>query len=306
VAAGLSYYNPLTLLDLQPGDELGYHQEPIVFNSFACYDGWMLRRVLSRQFTADSLVYTFQQQSRTTYNNAPGCYGGGVVTTPLEIVRMAASRKSGRWVGQGLYGGLMLPVGADLLTYEYRLQPGTQGTVMMGSPVVAARPGSTCGGPALLRQELLYRGSGVSYTYNPGLDALGWQQLVSLGVGDVMQYEHHLTYFRRIVNGVDQTCGIRSNFGTLLPAHPAQHVPGFQAFPNPTTEMLQVQLEAPAQPGSSVVVRDALGRQIWHAAVAVGQTTVPVSLRGKPAGVYLVQLQTTNGAVRSVRIQKLP
>ncbi|UOQ74356.1 T9SS type A sorting domain-containing protein [Hymenobacter cellulosilyticus] len=306
--AGQSYYNPLTLLDLQPGNELGYYREPLIYSAFPCYSGWLLRRVLTRQLTADSIIYTFQQQRKLTYSTAPGCFGTGIPLSPLELVRVAASRRTGKWAGANNPNSALLPVNTDLLSYEYRSVANNPTALLMGFPVVTTLSSNACSPTPMLRQQLLYRTQSGSYNDYPAIDLAGWTQILGVGVGLIDQFEQRLTYFRRTVNGVEQTCGNRSDFATLLPARLAQLAPRFQAFPNPATDMLQLRLEAPAQPGTSVIVHDALGRLVWQAAVPAGQTAMPVSLRGKPAGIYQVQLQTTEGSVPgpSVRVQKLP
>ena len=45
-----------------------------------------------------------------------------------------------------------------------------------------------------------------------------------------------------------------------------------------------------ARPGATLRLTDALGRQVWTAAVPTGQTTVAVPLAGQPAGLYLLHL----------------
>ncbi|HLK98473.1 MAG TPA: hypothetical protein VK364_11950, partial [Hymenobacter sp.] len=183
--AGQSYYNPLEVLDLQPGDELGYYQEPFTFGPVPCYTGQMLRRVLARQLTADSIIYTFQQQSKTDYSSAPGCINLGTIVSPVTVIRVSASRRTGRWVGDNS----ALLINNDLLAYEYRAQTiiPFPASIMMGHPIVTNRPGGPCGGAAVLRQQVLYRrdfGPGNNI-FIPGLDALVWQQLVAQGVGAV-------------------------------------------------------------------------------------------------------------------------
>ncbi|QNH61531.1 T9SS type A sorting domain-containing protein [Hymenobacter sediminicola] len=303
--AGLTYYNPLTLLDLQPSDELGYAQEPIMVSSFPCYQGWLLRKVLTRQVTTDSVVYTFQHQSKISYSNAPGCPGTGTTLSPITTVRMSASRRTGRWSGNQNYANAQTRlVNSDLLAYEYRVQAISSNTLMIGHPVVATRPGVACSGPALLRQEVLYGGFGSNtYNYTPGIDAAGWSQLVAEGVGPVMQYEHRLTYSRRTVSGSVQTCGSRTDFATLLPTKAAQRAATFQLYPNPATETAILTLLAPARVSTTVRVLDNLGRAVLGRRLAVGQTTITLPLQRLASGLYIVEVQAEEEIPQQLRLQ---
>ena len=303
--AGLSYYNPLTLLDLQPGDELGYAQEPIMMTSFPCYQGWLLRKVLTRQVTTDSVVYSFQQQSKISYSNAPGCPGTSTTLSPITTVRMAASRRTGRWSGNQNYAnGQARLINPDLLAYEYRVQAISSNSLMMGHPVVATRPGVACSGPALLRQEVLYGGFGPNvYNYTPGIDAAGWNQLVAEGVGPVMQYEHRLTYSRRSISGTVQTCGSRTDFATLLPTKAAQRAATFQLYPNPAAETATLTLPAPARVATAVRVLDNLGRTVLSQQLAAGQSTATLPLQRLAGGLYIVEVQAGGEAPQHLRLQ---
>jgi hypothetical protein len=300
--AGQSYYNPLALLNLQPGDELGYYGEPFTFGPVPCSTEQLLRRVLTRQLTADSVTYSFQQQSKTAYSNAPGCSGLGTIVSPVAVVRVSASRRTGRWVGSNF----VLPVNTDLLAYEYRAQTNSfPGSVMMGHPVVTNRPGSSCGGAAVLRQERLYRrnfGPGNNI-FTPGLDALGWQQLVAEGVGLVLRGEHHLTYFSRTVNGTVQTCGRRMDFGTLLLTKAARRSAAFQLYPNPAAETATITLPAPARTTTVIRVLDGVGRAVRSQQLAAGQTTAKIPVQGLTAGVYIVEVQGAGEAPQHLRLQ---
>lgn len=300
--AGQSYYNPPELMDLQPGDELGYYQEPFTSGPFPCFTEQLLRRVLNRQITADSVKYTFQQQSKINYSNAPGCPGLGTIVSPVAVVQVSASLRTGCWAGSQNQNALLLPVNTDLLAYEYRTQSNSN-SLMMGHPVVANRPGSSCGGPALLRQTELYPNNTGVYTNDPAIDAAGWQQLVAEGVGPVVQYEHRLTYFSRRVNDTVQTCGSRTNFGMLLPTKAARQVATFQLYPNPAAETATITLPAPARTTTVVRLLDGLGRAVRSQQLAAGQTTAKIPVQGLAVGVYVVEVQASGEAPRHLRLQ---
>jgi hypothetical protein len=299
--AGQSYYNPLALLDMQPGDELGYKQEAFSNGPFPCYMGWLLRQVLSRQVTADSVVYTMREQRRMAYNSAPGCSGGGPTILPVTVVRMAASLRTGQWTGQGT--STMVPTDADLLSYAYQpaFAGGSSGILIMGSPVVTNQTASTCG-TALLGQQRLYR-SGSTAEYNTGLDALAWGQAVALGTGVYFQGEYRLAYARRTVNGTTQICGSRTEFSTLLPATRATWVAPLQLYPNPAAESATLILPTATRFTTTVRLLDGLGRVVSAQQVAVGQTTAVLALHSLPSGLYLVKVQTAREPAQYIRLQ---
>ncbi|UOQ55106.1 T9SS type A sorting domain-containing protein [Hymenobacter cellulosivorans] len=303
--AGQSYYNPLALLDLQPGNELGYYREPLIYSTFACYTGQSLRRVLTRQLTADSLIYTFQQQSYITYSSAPGCNGTGIPTvSPVQVVRLAASLRTGKWAGGSGSNSTLIPAAADLLAYEYRVVPGSFPRVLIGYPVITTSTGgSSCSAPALLQQQELYGSGNGNYFQYPAIDAPGWTQRLGPGIGITRQSEQQLTYFRRTVNGVDQTCGSRSSFGTLLPSQVAQRPAVGELYPNPAPGLATLRLAIPAQAAASVRVLDKLGRCVLTEPLVAGQQEVELSLQDLAAGLYLVEVPAARGGHQHLKLQ---
>ncbi|TGE25678.1 T9SS type A sorting domain-containing protein [Hymenobacter aquaticus] len=298
--AGQSYYNPLALLDLQPGDELGYKQEAFSFGPFPCYTGWVLRQVMSRQVTADSIVYTMREQRRMSYSSAPGCSGGAPTMTPVAMLRMAASLRTGQWAAKG--AGVLVPADAELLSYAYRpAYAGATNVVVMGSPVVTGQAASACGTP-LLSQRRLYR-SGATADYNSGLDALAWEQTVSLGTGVTGQGEYSLSYARRTVNGAPQTCGSRNEFSTLLPNSQAAQVAPLQLYPNPAAESVVLVLPEASRTVATVRILDGLGRAVSTQPLAAGQTSTVLNLRNLAGGSYVVEVQAAGEAPRHIRLQ---
>ncbi|MCB2379672.1 T9SS type A sorting domain-containing protein [Hymenobacter sp. BT635] len=299
--AGQSYYNPLALLDLQPGDELGYKQEAFSYGPFPCYVGWLLRQVLSRQVTADSVVYTMREQRRMTFSSAPGCSGAPPIVSPIAVVRLAASLRTGQWVGKG--AGALVPTDAELLSYAYRpaFPSGSPQILVMGDPVVTGQPATSCGA-ALLSQRRLYRSSSTS-EYTVGLDALNWEQTVALGAGVLAQGEYSLTYARRTVNGTPQVCGSRTDFGTLLPARKTALMEPVQLYPNPASESATLMLPAASHGSVTVLVRDGLGRVVSTQQLAAGQTTAVVNVRNLASGSYIVEVQAVDEQPRYIRLQ---
>ncbi|GAA4015777.1 hypothetical protein GCM10022408_31460 [Hymenobacter fastidiosus] len=298
-AAGRSYYNPLIILDLQPGDALGYRREAFSFTPFSCYTSFILRRVLNRQLTADSVIYTFQEQSRTAFSTAPGCPGGSPVVSPVSVVRVAAGRRTGQWQSQGAipYAGI------DLLAYEYRGGQLSSTAVLMGHPVIPAQAGTACSGPAKLRQQMLYRSNSAPGGYRPGIDALTWERRVADGVGSLGQSEFALAYVSRMLNGTVQACGSGTDFATLLPAKAASGVAFFQLYPNPATASATLQLPAPARAATTIRLLDNLGRTVRTQPLAAGQTTAILPLQDLIIGLYMVEVQAAGGAAQHLRLQ---
>ena len=66
-----SPYNPTRLFNLQPGDELGYLTQPSTISSFPAPESKTLLRITTRQQTTDSLLITFQEQTRTETFGSP-------------------------------------------------------------------------------------------------------------------------------------------------------------------------------------------------------------------------------------------
>jgi hypothetical protein len=299
--AGLSYYNPLIILDLQPRDELGYYGDPQGISMFPCYNTRTMRSLVSRVTTADSVVYTFLQQTKTTYNGAPGCSAAGSSLSPITTSRAAASLRTGRWAGSNL--NYLLPSGTDLLAYEYRNQPsGGQVRVIMGYPVVPGQPGGPCGGPAALKQAEKYRQANGLFYDDPAIDAFGWSELVAAGVGVVKQNEQQLVYVRRTVNGVVQTCGTRSDFATILAAKDAQAQASLQLYPNPAAASVLLTVPGTTR-AASVRLLDGLGRVVSTQPLPAGQNSATLDLRGLPAGLYVVEVLTPGLAPQHARLQ---
>lgn len=293
-----SVYSPLRLFDVQPGDEFGYVQEPFSYG-LPCEQSHLLRRVLTRQLTADSLVITFQEQRQRQTFGAPGCGGpAGTELLPARRARLAVALRSGQ---SGQYRALPLLAG-EYRPYDQASPPALlTGRLRFGdagAPACAAGPT----GLALLAVRL-YPAAGRPGLYTLGLDALGQTQAFALGLGAVRDYDTTLEYYRR-ATGSPLTCGPAASYAALLPSRASQAAAVFAAFPNPAAAAVAVALAAPARAGSRLVLRDALGRTVWEIALAPGQTSAAVPLASQPAGLYLVQLQAPGVAPVTLRLVK--
>ena len=296
-----SVYSPLRLFGAQPGDEFGYVQEPFSFG-LPCEQSHLLRRVLARQLTADSLVITFQEQRQRQTFGAPGCGApAGTELLPVRRGRLAVALRSGQ---SGQYPAL------PLLAGEYRPYDQARPPALLtgrlrfgeaGAPACAAGPTGPTG--LALQAVRLYPATGRPGRYVPGLDALGQTQAFALGLGAVRDYDTTLEYYRR-ATGSPLTCGPAATYATLLPSRASQAAAAFAASPNPAAAAVAVALAGPASAGSRLALRDALGRTVWETALVPGQTNVAVPLAGRPAGLYLVQLQAPGAAPATLRLVK--
>ena len=295
-----SAYNPATLFDLQPGDELGYLREPFTISPFPVSESHILRRISTRQQTPDSLVYTYREQVRTQTFASPNGSMAGTQTFPIQAGRMAFSLRTGMsWQFPAL----------PLLTGEYVnwFSSSPQAPLLVGRGISVESNGSSCHPSGLyLKFIALFSGfSAPAGQYHTGID-IGWQQgfALALGLGDMFTGETRLVYYRRTRNGTVATCGSPQAFVNLLPARAAQAAAVASLFPNPAADAAVLKLAAPARPGTRLVLRDALGRLLWQTPVPAGHTEAAVPLAGRPAGLYLLQVEQPKAASVTLRLNK--
>lgn len=281
----LGGYDPRTLFALNPGDELGYEYSEL--NPFypSCYSGSRLRRIVSRQQTADSLILVYKEQDRVVYT----C-GTSTAFTPIIQKRWAFSLRTGA-SPQFPYLGL--------LTGEYRpTQASSTFTLFMGQGYQAQTGPIACLADAKIQPFLaMYGGSPTQPYYQMGIDLAyrSYSFATGLGVGLWRSYDLEstaLVYYRKGIT----TCGSPANFTTLLPSRAAEAATAATLHPNPAAEAATLTLAAPTRPGTVLTLTDALGRRVWSHEVAPAQTSLPVALAGQPAGLYLVQLLAPGAA----------
>jgi len=280
-------YSPLVLFRMQPGDELGYHNDPFYFGPAQCQESYTLRRILTRQQRVDSLVFTYQEQTRSISYGYPFCGGIPASNTVTSIMqgRLAVSLRTGR---SSVYNYSFMP----LLTGEYAQVGGASSTVIVQGLPLTNRSIGNCGGTgSMVSSEWLYPSLSGGITYYQGLDGMPWQQHFSttLGLGDVYTGYTTLVYYRRST-GSPLVCGSFANFTNLLPARAAEAASIATLHPNPAAEAATLTLAQPARAGHSLRLTDALGRQVWSMPLTAGQATATVPLTGQPAGLYLLHL----------------
>ncbi|SDX88890.1 T9SS type A sorting domain-containing protein [Hymenobacter psychrophilus] len=310
VAAGLSYYNPLLLANFQPGDEFGYYNERFAFGGgLICEATNLLQRVVSRQQTADSLIYVVRYQSRTRTSGAPGCSAAGTTFEPLRTARLAASLRTGQW--QWSPGRALGPSNnAHLLAYEW---VGLGTGLTMGHPVVPSRPsGVACSPRAALRTQRLHliRG-GMENVYLPffDFDWPGLNEFLSADLGVVRLSDSNLldlVYYRRTSSsGVVATCGTREPFDLLLSAAPGSVASaGVRLYPNPAAITATLELPVPTTAPAHLTLLNGTGQTIRTQRLPSGTTRATVALAGLPVGLYLVRLEQLGSPPLLLRLQR--
>ena len=294
-----SPYNPVMLFTQQPGDEMGYEVNPFTISYFPDSRSHILRRILTRRQTADSLLFTFLEQTRTETFATPTGGTPGTFTGPVQVKQWAFSLRTGK--------SLQYPT-LPLLTGEYKLaRTSAQGPYIVGRGIVGNSTAIGCGpsGQYLSFIQVYPAFNAPMAQYSTGIDT-GWQQWFSLalGMGDVFTSDGQaLIYYRRSV-GSPLTCGAPLSFTGLLPTRAAQAAAVANLAPNPAADRVTLTLTAPARPGTRLVLRDALGRTVWRAPVPTGQTEAGVPLAGQPAGLYLLQVERPEAAPVTLRLTK--
>lgn len=290
-----SPYSPLALFTTQPGDELGYEANPFNISPFGGSRSHTLRRVLTRQQRSDSLVLTFQQQTRTELFATPTS-SGSVQISPVGRERWAFSLRTGKSV--------QFP-GLPLLTGEYvPWSASTQSPYYVGRGITVSSSVGCGGSGQYLSFIGLFPGFGApTGQFSTGID-IGWRQEFSLALGLGYVYTADgvaLVYYRRST-GSPLTCGSPMSFASLLPTRAGQAAAVATLAPNPVAEATTLTLAQPARSGTTLRLTDALGRAVWRAPVAAGQTAVAIPLVGQPAGLYLLHLNGPDGTAASWKL----
>ena len=292
-----SPYNPVALFTMQPGDELGYLVDPFTILPFSSFRSHILRRILTRQQTVDSLVLTYKEQTRTESFRTPSGGVPGIQISPVSTRRWAFSLRTGRSTQYPAMG---------LLTGEYVSSSAgsPQLTQLVGRGIVGYSAGGCSPSGQYLAFIMMFPGFVASAgQFHTGID-IGWQQWFSLalGMGDVFTGDgQSLVYYRRGA-GSPLTCGSPMNFIALLPTRAAQAAAVATLAPNPAAEAAILTMEQPARSGTTLRLTDALGRVVWSAPVTAGQTAVAVPLTGQPVGMYLLRLNSPEGLTASWKL----
>jgi hypothetical protein len=279
-----SLLSPLQVFNFQPGDRLGYEATPITMSGPRCTSDYTLRVIQSRRVTSDSLIYTYQEQTRTVNYSGFGCFGTpGSTDGPVRAGRLAFALRSSR---SPQYEAL------PLLSGEYRTVPNRNGMVVVGTGLRPASGTGCLSGTALMYQQLYPT---VNGTYSFPTD-FGWTQTfgAQLGLGNTVTNDAStgtvLVYAQRTMPGGISTCGVPTSFANLLSTKAAEAAMLATLHPNPAAEAATLTLAQPARAGHSLRLTDALGRTVWTASLATGQTIATVPLAGQPAGLYLLHL----------------
>ena len=287
---------PATLFDFQPGDRLGYAETPQSVGSPPCVTTYTLRVIQTRQVVGDSLLYTYRQQARVITTAYVGCGAPGTVLGPARTGRLAFSLRTGR---SPQFEAL------PLLSGEYRAsgRPYLTTNVVVGLGVATGTFPTCQSGSAGLFYLQMHAFGALYSTVSDG----NWYQTFApqTGAGDIRTHDNNLEYFAKTAaSGTTVTCGSPVNYTGLLPTRAAQAAAVASFSPNPAAEVATLALAAPARPGTALLLTDALGRHVWSGPVPAGQTTAAVPLAGRPAGLYLLQVQRPEAASVTLRLVK--
>ena len=290
--AGLGAYDPRQLFAMQPGALLGYYLEDSpIMSAFGCGTGNLLRQILTRQQTADSLVIIYQEQQRFTYSGAPGCsVPAGTIVSPIRRGRWAFSLKTG--------ASPQFPV-LTLLSNEYRPIPTTSGVQNLNAGN-SYRLTTTSNISQI--SYIRWYGQGTSGVYGPIIDATNGIAFTT-GLGPTASFDD-FKFQQNFYCPGGSVCTLPPVFTSLLPSRAAQAAAAATLHPNPATDAATLTLNEPTQPGSTLALTDALGRRVWSSEIASGQTVLPITLANQQAGLYLVQLLTPGAAPLTWKLQK--
>ncbi|MCI1189590.1 T9SS type A sorting domain-containing protein [Hymenobacter sp. DH14] len=298
-----SIYNPRAFFDVQPGDEFGYFRDDVVA-PVSCTDSRTLRRVIGRRITADSIIITYQEQRRYQNYGFGSCGPAQTIIYPIEVKRWAVAQAGNQWQPNA---SPVQPAALRLLTGEYRIIGSSSYPYMLAGLPIAANSGG-CRQAAGTARSISYvpyypqTGPGNSNSYERGIDYLAWGISFDAGLTSVVEQDYVQSYSRTTVNGVTTTCGNPQTFVSLLPTRAAQAAAVATLHPNPAAEVATLTLAQVARPGTTLHLTDALGRTVWSAPVAAGQTALAVPLAGQPSGLYLLHLNGPDGTAVSWKL----
>ena len=284
--AGLGAYDPRKLFTMQPGALLGYYLEDSpIMSAFGCGSGYLLRQILTRQQTSDSLIFTYQEQQRFTYSGAPGCSTpAGTTVSPIRRGRWALSLSNGAspqfpWLA--------------LLSNEYRPIPTTSSTQLLHAGNGYLLNVTTNTSRVSYIRWYGQGTPGMSGVYGPLLDNTNGITFTT-GLGPTASYDD-FKFQQNFYCPAGTTCTLPTVFTALLPSRTAAAAAA-TLHPNPASDATTLTLATPTQPGTTLALTDALGRRVWSSEVAQGQTALPIPLTSQPPGLYLVQLLAPGAA----------
>ncbi|RZL12360.1 MAG: T9SS type A sorting domain-containing protein [Hymenobacter sp.] len=281
--AGLGAYDPRQLFAMQPGALLGYYLEDSpLMTPFGCGSGNLLRQILTRQQTADSLLITYQEQQRFTYSGAPYC------GTPAGTV--VSSIRRGRWAFSLRTGASPQFPMLALLSNEYRPIPTT--TITQHLNAGNGYRLTTASNISQISYICWYNQGPSTGLYGPIIDTTNGIAFTT-GLGPTASYDD-FKFQQNFYCPGGSVCTLPPTFTALLPSRAAEAATVATLHPNPATDAATLTLATPILPGTTLALTDALGRCIWRTELVPGQTTIAVPLTGQASGLYLVHLATAH------------
>ncbi|WP_460502825.1 hypothetical protein [Hymenobacter agri] len=297
-----SLYSPRLFYDVQPGDEFGYFRDDVVA-AVSCTDTRVLRRVIGRRVTTDSTIITYQEQTRYQNYGFNSCGQAQTTIYPIQIKRWAVANAGNQWVSAA---GPIQPAALRLLTGEYQVAGASSFPyVLAGLPIASSSGGCQIPSSARSIAYVPYYpqvGTGNANLYERGIDYMAWGLVFDAGLTSVIEQDMVQIYTRKTVNGITTICGNPQTFVNLLPTRAEQAAAVATLAPNPAAEAATLTLAQPARLGTVLRLLDALGRPVWSAPVAAGQTAVAVPLAGQPAGMYLLHLNGPDALTASWKL----
>lgn len=118
--------------------------------------------------------------------------------------------------------------------------------------------------------------------------------------GDINRFSPFGGYYLRVIEQ-GGTCSTGTGIGDLN----AELNAALSVFPNPSTGIFQLKLNAANRLNGSIVIVDMTGKQVYGTAIdVVGLYDTTVNLSAMPKGIYAIQLRTNTGfASKTISIE---
>ena len=138
--------------------------------------------------------------------------------------------------------------------------------------------------------------------HSQGFIRFRMQLNAALTQGTVIPNQAHVTFGSNPPLSTNTATTLITNSGAMGLTHDAANAGG-SLYPNPAAAQVTLRAELPTAGPVALTLRDALGRVVltrqWSA--AAGQLDAPISVQHLPAGVYVAQIQTPDGALQTLR-----
>ena len=118
--------------------------------------------------------------------------------------------------------------------------------------------------------------------------------------GEINRFSPFGGYYLRVIEP-GAACGTNTGIGNLN----AELNAALSVYPNPSTGVFQLSLNAANRVNGSIVIFDMTGKQVYNNAIdVIGLYDTTINLNAMPKGVYAIQLRTSEGfASKTISIQ---